>query len=67
MKRVLILISIVLLLLVIAVGGVWAQKTDEEAEPTATLLSSTNTDDEGIGGNMFGEDPVEGAAVTDIE
>lgn len=52
MKRILVLLAIVILLLVITVGGVWAQRADDEAEPTATLLSSTNTDDEGISGNM---------------
>ncbi|NLA96064.1 MAG: hypothetical protein GX838_04380 [Clostridiaceae bacterium] len=67
MKRVVTLILIVLLLAVITVGGVWAQKADDEAEPTATLLSSTNTDDEGIGGNMFEDDLSEGAASIEID
>ncbi|NLB28021.1 MAG: hypothetical protein GX819_03645 [Clostridiaceae bacterium] len=67
MKRVVTLILIVLLLMVVTVGGVWAQKGDDEAEPTATLLSSTNTDDEGLGGNMYGEDLSEGASSVEIE
>ncbi|NLA82013.1 MAG: hypothetical protein GX849_04205 [Clostridiaceae bacterium] len=48
MKRVVVMVLIVLLLLTLAVGGAFADKPEEELEPTATLLSSTNTDDEGI-------------------
>jgi hypothetical protein len=47
-KRVITVILIVVLLLTLAVGGAFADKPEEEMEPTATLLSSTNTDDEGI-------------------
>ena len=65
MKRVALLVLIVVLLLVVAVGGVWAQKTDEEAEPTATLLSSTNTDDEGLGWNIDGDFADDGCDLID--
>ncbi len=48
MKRIVVMTLIVLLLLTLAVGGALADKPEEAMEPTATLLSSTNTDDEGI-------------------
>ena len=67
MKKVVTLILIILLLVVVTVGGVWAQKADDEGEPTATLLSSTNTDDKGLGGNMYGEDLSEGAVSIEID
>ncbi len=48
MKRIITVILIVILLLTLAVSGAFADIPEEEMEPTATLLSSTNTDDEGI-------------------
>lgn len=48
MKRVVVPLLIAILLLFCAVGGAYADKPELEMEPTATLLSSTNTDEEGI-------------------
>ncbi len=50
-KRLIVITLIIVLLVAISVGGVWAQRLDDDAEPTATLLSSTNTDDEGLCGS----------------
>lgn len=48
MKKLILPIIIILLMVTLMAGFASAGKADEYVEPYATLLSSTNTDDEGI-------------------
>ncbi len=56
MKKVLSSIITILLMIMLIVGFASADKADEYLEPEHTLISSANTDDDGIDGpSMWGE------------
>lgn len=56
MKKVLSSIIIILLMIMLIAGFALADKADEYVEPEHTLISSANTDDDGIDGpSMWGE------------
>ena len=56
MKKVLSSIIIILLMIMLIAGFALADKADEYVEPEHTLISSANTDDDGIDGpSMWSE------------
>jgi len=55
-KRVLSSVIIIILMIMLIAGFALADKADEYLEPEHTLISSANTDDDGIDGpSMWGE------------